>query len=76
MSSSSTRGAAGRDLDQQARPASQRRASAGAEDWLTCAVVFGILGGCAALWLFGLSPVIGAAAAVASAIAGVLFADA
>lgn len=52
-----------------------RRTRAGTEDWLTAAVVFAILGGCAALWLFDLSPVIGAAAAVLSAVAGVVFAD-
>jgi hypothetical protein len=54
-------------------PAPRKRA--GTEDWLTAAVVFAILGGCAALWLFDLSPVIGAAAAVLSAVAGVVFAD-
>lgn len=48
---------------------------AAADDWLTAAVVFATLGGCAALWLFDLSPLTGAIAAISSGLAGILFAD-
>lgn len=56
-----------------ALPAKTRRAAS--DDWLTAAVVFAILGGCAALWLFDLSPLTGAVAAISSGLAGILFAD-
>jgi len=54
----------------------QPRKSAGVDDWLTAGVVFGILGGCLALWIGDLSLVAGTAAAVFSGVAGILFADA
>ena len=53
----------------------KQRPGASAEDWLTAAVVFGILGGCIALWLADLSLVTGMVAAIFSGLIGVLFAD-
>ncbi len=62
---------------QESEPhATQPRKSAGVDDWLTAGVVFGILGGCLALWIGDLSLVAGTAAAVFSGVAGILFADA
>ena len=52
-----------------------RRSGASADDWVTAAVVFGILGGCIALWLADLSLVTGMVAAVFCGLIGVLFAD-
>jgi hypothetical protein len=54
----------------------KRRAGASADDWITAAVVFGILGGCIALWMADLSLVTGSLAAVFSGLMGILFADA
>ena len=53
----------------------RQRPGASADDWMTAAVVFGILGGCIALWLADLSLVTGIVAAVFSGLVGVLFAD-
>jgi hypothetical protein len=56
---------------EEARP----RTGASADDWVTAAVVFGILGGCVALWIADLSLVPGMVAALFSGLIGVLFAD-
>ena len=56
-------------------PRRASRPGASADDWVTAAVVFGILGGCIALWLADLSLVTGMVAAVFSGLIGVLFAD-
>lgn len=57
------------------RPPIRKSRRATSDDWLTAAVVFAVLGGCAALWLFELSPITGAIAAFFSGLAGILFAD-
>lgn len=46
-----------------------------AEDCLPAAVLFAIIGGFAALWIFDLSLASGIVAAMFSAVAGALFAD-
>ena len=55
---------------------SRRRPGSSADDWVTAAVVFGILGGCFALWMADLSLVTGSLAAVFSGLMGILFAEA
>ncbi len=55
--------------------APETRPGAAADDWVTAAVVFGIIGGCCALWVADLSLVTGMLAAVFSGLLGVLFAD-
>ena len=46
-----------------------------ADDWHVTAVIFALIGGLAALWIFDLSLVSGGLAAMLSAVAGLLFAN-
>ena len=54
-------------------PSDNRRADDG--EWITCAVIFAILGGCLALWFGELSLVTTTLAALLSGIGGVLFSE-
>jgi hypothetical protein len=64
-------------LDSKFPPAQAHRDARADEggEWLTCAVIFGILGGCLALWFGDLSLVTGSLAALLSGLAGVLFSE-
>lgn len=63
--------------DSQSPPAPAHRDAPADEggEWLTCAVIFGILGGCLALWFGELSLVTGSLAALLSGLAGMLFSE-